>query len=376
MNDPSVSAPWYFQIPLVANAFACHYGDDPSISPIIVQQQNPQLALPSLREILLIALGIGIGLWFRNTHWKLNSCWTMPLFGYFAGPILRILGLLVKIRVTTAPVVNHVDKDEVEIAVFGPDGEILPKNYTDTPREAGVELRYIPKHVAFIMDGNRRYGKRKYGKGMMGHWQGGAKAIQVVEWCSTEGVKYVTLYAFSTENWNRTPEEVAYLMDIFLRYVQNDLRPIVFKRKLRFKHIYSEKDRIPQKLLEAIENLRIETEKFPESNLTVNVCLSYGSRGEITNTFRKIASDCVNHQLEPEEITEEYISSRLSTSHCGDPDVLVRTSGEERISNFLLWQIAYTEFFFLKKDWPELEKSDILDVFRTFARGRQRRFGK
>lgn len=375
MNDSSVATlPWYYQIPHnLANAFASscqsHYGEDPLCSPIIVQRQEP--LLPTLRELLLIAFGIALGLWFRNTHWKLNS-WTTPLFGYFAGPILRILGLLVKIRVT--PVTPY--KDEDEIAVFSPTGEILTKNYTDTPCESGVELHHIPKHVAFIMDGNRRYGKRKYGKGMMGHWQGGAKAIQVVEWCSTEGVEFVTLYAFSTENWNRTPEEVAYLMDIFLRYVENDLRPIVFKRKLRFKHIYSEKDRIPHKLLAAIENLRAETEKFPESNLTVNVCLSYGSRGEITNTFRAIATDCVNQQLQPNDISEDLISSRLSTSHCGDPDVLVRTSGEERVSNFLLWQIAYTEFFFLKKDWPELEKNDILEVFRTYARGRQRRFGK
>jgi undecaprenyl diphosphate synthase len=349
----------------------------------------------SQRELLFVLLGVGMGLWYKNAQWKLNS-FTLPLAGYFTGPILRLLGLLVKIRVTPPPpkgvsmpllpgdvLSMSMTKEDPKYScrrddnalVYNSKGEVLGKNYADTHREANVDPHHVPKHVAFIMDGNRRYGKRKYGQGLMGHWEGGQKAIQVIEWCDTEGVDFITLYAFSTENWNRTPEEVAYLMDIFLGVVENDLRPIIFHRKLRFKHIHSDSERIPAKLLAAIDALRKETEPF-EGNTTVNVCLSYGSRGEITNTFRNLATDCVHQILQPCDITEEMISQRLATSPCPDPDILIRTSGEERLSNFMLWQLAYAEFFFLKQDWPELTKQDLLEIFRTYAKGRQRRFGK
>ena len=262
-----------------------------------------------------------------------------------------------------------------EIAVYGANGEELKRNYIDTPRESGCDLSVIPQHVAVIMDGNRRYGKRKYGKSSMGHFDGAQMALQAIEWMSTEGVKHLTLYAFSTENWNRSSSEVDILMGLFLQFVESDMRPVVFNRKVRVKHICTDKDHLPPKLYHAINALCEETSIHPESSLTLNVCLSYGSRGEIAGACRNIANDCLVGKLKPQDVTERTISLNLLTSHSVDPDVLIRTSGEERISNFLLWQLAYTELFFLDKDWPELEKEDFLKVIRHFAQGRQRRFG-
>lgn len=263
-----------------------------------------------------------------------------------------------------------------EVTVCDVNGKELRKNYIDTPRESGCDFSRIPRHVAVIMDGNRRYGKRKYGKGSMGHFDGAQMALQAIEWMSTEGVKHLTLYAFSTENWNRDSSEIDTLMGLFLQFVEGDLRPVVFNRKVRVKHICTDKDHLPPKLYRAIQALCEETSVHPENSLTLNVCLSYGSRGEIAAACRGIASECVDGKLKPEAITEDTISQHLLTKHSADADVLIRTSGEERISNFLLWQLAYTEFFFLDKDWPELEKEDFLKVIRSFAQGRQRRFGE
>jgi undecaprenyl diphosphate synthase len=262
-----------------------------------------------------------------------------------------------------------------KVTVFGANGEKIKKNYIDTPRESGCDLSAIPQHVAVIMDGNRRYGKRRYGKGSMGHYDGARMALQVIEWMSTEGVKHLTLYAFSTENWNRESTEVDTLMGLFLQFVEGDLRPVVFNRKVRVRLICTDKDHLPPKLYQAVQDLCEETSVHPENSLTLNVCLSYGSRGEITCACQNIASACLDGRLKPEDVTESTISQHLLTRHSVDPDVLIRTSGEERISNFLLWQLAYTELFFLDKDWPELEKEDFLTVIRRFAAGRKRRFG-
>jgi undecaprenyl diphosphate synthase len=270
-------------------------------------------------------------------------------------------------------------KADVYVTVPNGNGTIreMVKNYIDTPVESGCELQYVPKHVAVIMDGNRRYGKRIYGQGNMGHFDGGQKLLQVIEWLDTEGVKALTIYAFSTENWNRESTEVDTLMGLFQQFVEDDLRPIVFNRKVQLRHICTDSSNMPPKLHAAINALEEQSMLHATADsMTLNVCLSYGSRGEILNACRSIARECVAGTLHPDTLTEDAISERLLTAHNPDPDVLIRTSGEERISNFLLWQLSYTELFFLEKDWPELDKEDFLKVIRTFAKGRQRRFGK
>jgi len=320
---------------------------------------------------LPLTLGIIIGLWLGTTQSRQKKSLFAIILSWFSS-VFSITKLWVRFHLSS---VTDSCISRKEVMVYGANGKELKKNYQDTPRESGCDLSLVPQHVALIMDGNRRYGKRMYGKGSLGHFDGGQKALQVIEWMSTEGVKHLSLYAFSTENWNRESAEIDMLMGLFLQFVEGDLRPVVFNRKVRVKHICTDSSKLPPKLYNAIRDLCEETSMHPENSLTLNVCLSYGSRGEIMGACRDISRQCTEGKLKPEQITEETISKHLLTSHSVDPDVLIRTSGEERISNFLLWQLAYSELFFLDKDWPELEKEDFLKVIRSFANNRERRFG-
>jgi undecaprenyl diphosphate synthase len=250
---------------------------------------------------------------------------------------------------------------------------VMKPNYPETIRESGVDPAKLPKHIAVIMDGNRRYGRKYYGNGSLGHLDGGKKSIEFIEWCSTEGVENITLYAFSSENWNRPKAEVDALMALFERFLREDLLPVLYNRKIRCTHLMSHREKVPARVLEATEQLRIATKDFGPS--TLNVCMSYGSRPEIINATQKIAQECCAGNLKPSDITEEVFSNHLMTAGLPEPEIMMRTSGEYRISNFLLWQCAYSEFFFLNCDWPELEKEDLLDVLRQYANGRHRRFG-
>jgi undecaprenyl diphosphate synthase len=242
-----------------------------------------------------------------------------------------------------------------------------------TKRESGVELECVPRHVAVIMDGNRRYGKEKYGSATRGHWDGSKTLIEFGKWCMHEGVQILTVYAFSTENWNRDAEEVSTLMSIFCKYC-DELRIEAIERGMRIHVLTTDGERIPEDVRKGIERMEEETKHC--TNFTMNVCLSYGGRNEIANACKSIAMDVQAGKMNVNEIGEAALQNKMLTNHCCDPDIIIRTSGEERISNFLLWQAAYSEFFFLKKQWPELEKADLLDVIRTFAHGRKRRYGK
>lgn len=240
-------------------------------------------------------------------------------------------------------------------------------------RESGVDPRDVPCHIAVIMDGNRRYGESKYGHATRGHWDGSKTLIEFSKWCISEGVQVLTVYAFSTENWNRDPYEISALMSIFCKYC-DELRLEAIKRGIRIRVLATESERIPDYVRAGIDRMVLETSR--SDKFAMNICLSYGGRGEIANACKGIAEDVRSGKLDVDAVDEDEVRKRLLTRHCCDPDVVIRTSGEERLSNFLLWQVAYSEFFFLKKHWPELQKDDLLEVIRTFARGRKRRFGR
>jgi undecaprenyl diphosphate synthase len=240
--------------------------------------------------------------------------------------------------------------------------------------ESGVDAQQVPRHVAVIMDGNRRYGQAVYGKATAGHWDGSRKVLEFAKWCMAEHVQVLTVYAFSTENWKRDPAEVATLMALFIQYCE-ELRVESLRKNIRVRVLSTETTLIPSAVKAGLYRLEEDT-RHCVGGLQMNICLSYGSRGEIVNACRDLARDCVNKVFKVDQISEETFAQRLLTKHCGDVDVLIRTSGEIRISNYLLWQLAYAEMFFVSKNWPELEKSDLLEVIRSYANGRQRRFGK
>ena len=243
----------------------------------------------------------------------------------------------------------------------------------NTTRESDVPLSSVPKHIAVIMDGNRRYGRQRYGSATRGHWDGSKTLADFAKWCIAEGVKVLTVYAFSTENWDRDPDEVAALMAIFVRYC-DELREEALVRGIRLRVLSTETDRIPPDVAAGLKRMVEETAHC--DRFLMNICLSYGSRGEIVNACRSVATDVQQGELHASDITEHTFGKRLLMSDCPDPDIVMRTSGEMRISNFLLWQMAYSEMFFLEKTWPELTKQDLVEVIQDFANGRQRRFGK
>ena len=241
-------------------------------------------------------------------------------------------------------------------------------------RECTFPRSQLPQHVAVIMDGNRRYGREKYGDECAGHWDGCRKLLEMCTWCQAEGIPELTVYAFSTENWNRPAPEVQALMALFLEYSQQ-LRVQAMEKRICVRVIATDTELIPANVRQALDRLQADTEQFQAHNhLRLNVCLSYGSRGEIVQTCQQLARDCIDGTLHCEEITETTFGNALGL--CGDPDLLIRTSGEVRLSNFLLWQLAYAELFFVEQKWPEWTKQDFLQVLQSFANGRQRRFGK
>ena len=186
-------------------------------------------------------------------------------------------------------------------------------------------------------------------------------------------MKVLTVYAFSTENWDRDPDEVAALMAKFVRYC-DELREEALVRGIRLRVLSTETDRIPPDVAAGLKRMVEETAHC--DRFLMNICLSYGSRGEIVNACRSVATDVQQGELHASDITEHTFGKRLLMSDCPDPDIVMQTSGEMRISNFLLWQMAYSEMFFLEKTWPELTKQDLVEVIQDFANGRQRRFGK
>lgn len=228
----------------------------------------------------------------------------------------------------------------------------------------------LPSHVAVIMDGNGRWAKRQGEERIFGHQHGVRAVRETTEAAAELGIRFLTLYAFSTENWNRPKSEVDALMELLVHTIHAET-PTLNKNDIRLLAI-GDLDSLPsgckQQLQEAIDATA------SNSRMSLVLALSYSSRWEITHALRKIAEEVANGKLDPSVISEEYISKKLTTADIPDPELLIRTSGEHRISNFLLWQIAYSELYFTDKLWPEFGKEDFYAALMDYQQ-RERRFG-
>jgi undecaprenyl diphosphate synthase len=234
-----------------------------------------------------------------------------------------------------------------------------------------IDKERIPRHVAIIMDGNGRWAKSKGEDRLFGHQNGVDSVDQVCEAAGEIGVKHLTLYAFSTENWNRPQQEVDALMDLLVNAIRNNTEKLM-KNNVRLS-VIGDIERLPEKtrtnLLDAIGQTASNT------GLNLILALSYSSRWEILNAVKKIAADVKNGKLETEAIDESLFSTYLTTAEISDPDLLIRTSGELRISNFLMWQLAYSELYFTDTCWPEFKKEQFYEAIVDYQK-RERRFGK
>ena len=232
----------------------------------------------------------------------------------------------------------------------------------------------MPNHVAIIMDGNRRYSKIQGNMSAIeGHKRGVDTLENVLEWCIDLGINIVTVYAFSTENFNRSEEEVSDLMKLFVNsFLSIRTNKKIHKNKVRLKAV-GKLELFPQEVKDAIEDAEKSTEQYDEK--LINIAMGYDGRVEIVDTFKKIAQKVKNGELEPEDIDEKMINENLYTKGLEDPNLVIRTSGEERLSGFLLWQSSYSELYFTDSLWPELRKVDFLRAIRSYTQ-RQRRFGR
>ncbi|MCF6514943.1 isoprenyl transferase [Lactobacillus sp. S2-2] len=236
-----------------------------------------------------------------------------------------------------------------------------------------IDMNKIPNHVAIIMDGNGRWAKSKFMPRIAGHKQGMENVKNITEIASDLGVKILTLYAFSTENWKRPEKEVKYLMSLPTKFF-NEFVPNLIKNNVKVQTI-GDIASLPIKTKDAV-NQAIEDTKECDG-MVLNFALNYGSRSEIVKATKGIVQSISSGELESEDINEDTFSKYLTTSKFNDfadPDLLIRTSGEKRLSNFMLWQVAYSEFLFFDKMWPDVTKDDFKDMIITYQ-NRHRRFG-
>lgn len=235
------------------------------------------------------------------------------------------------------------------------------------------EFDVLPQHIAFIMDGNGRWAKQRGLERSEGHKAGAKVFRRITEYCADIGIKHVTFYAFSTENWNRPEAEVKALMKLFKEYLleaddrerENDIR----QSRIRF---IGEREGLPKDLLKLIEKAEKKSNKY--SKITVNIALNYGGRAEITHAVKEIARKVQRGELSVDDITEQTVSENIYTAGQPDPDIIVRPSGEYRLSNFLQWQSAYSEFWYSDILWPDFTEENVNDIIRDFQK-RNRRFG-
>ncbi|RLG12100.1 MAG: di-trans,poly-cis-decaprenylcistransferase [Thaumarchaeota archaeon] len=240
--------------------------------------------------------------------------------------------------------------------------------------EKTIEKGEAPAHIAIIMDGNRRWAMERGLEPWLGHRFGAKKLEEVIRWCLELGIKVVTFFALSTENLKRDKRELEELFKLFKEKIEEQLNgDLLHRNRIRIK-VIGKKELLPDDLRNLLERLEEATKGY--DNLFVNLAVAYGGRAEITDAARKLAEDVISGKVKLEDIDEERISRYLYTADLPiqEPDMIIRTSGEERISNFLLWQSAYSELIFLDVYWPEFRKIDLMRAIRTYQK-RQRRFG-
>ena len=237
---------------------------------------------------------------------------------------------------------------------------MAPKDNTPTP----------PRHVAIIMDGNGRWAQLRGRPRLVGHHAGARRVQEIVEACEPLGVKYLTIFAFSTENWKRTQTEVAGLMRLFKRFITNKAQELHAKNvRVRF---IGDRVRLEPRLQDMMDNLEMLTAGNAVVNLTI--ALNYGGRDEVARATKRLAQDVAAGKLDPKDVDDETLPRYLDTCYLPDPDLVIRTSGEARISNFLLWQSAYAEYEFIDTLWPDFTKDEFEKVLARFGQ-RDRRFG-
>lgn len=228
----------------------------------------------------------------------------------------------------------------------------------------------VPNHIAIILDGNGRWAKAKGMPRSYGHVKGCANLETICDDMKELGVKYLTVYAFSTENWKRSKEEVEGLMKLFRNYLKKCIK--IAERNKMCVRVIGDVTGFDEDIQKKIKDLEEFSKDYTE--LHFQIALNYGSRDEITRGMRKLAMDAAEGRLKPEEITENVIEGYLDTAGIPDPDFLIRTSGEQRLSNYLLWQLAYTEFYFTDVAWPDFDKKELIKAIEKYNQ-RDRRFG-
>ncbi|MCR5143964.1 MAG: isoprenyl transferase [Lachnospiraceae bacterium] len=229
----------------------------------------------------------------------------------------------------------------------------------------------VPKHVAIILDGNGRWAKSKGLPRTAGHTAGAKNVENIAEAAHNLGIEYLTLYAFSTENWNRPQDEVDALMKLLNSYLKN-CRNTAKKNNMRVR-VIGDISRLSDKMQKQITDLEEESKIYDGLNLTI--AINYGSRDEMIRGIKKIGSDLLENNIAIDDITEDTFSKYLDTYDIPDPDLMIRTSGEQRLSNYLLWQLAYAEFYFTSVPWPDFSKKDLKEAVEAYE-NRDRRYGK
>lgn len=233
-----------------------------------------------------------------------------------------------------------------------------------------IDLANLPKHIAIIMDGNGRWAKKRGLPRSLGHREGAVTLKKISGYCDDIGIKYLTVYAFSTENWRRPKEEVDYIMELLVDYFRN-VESHLGGKKIKIR-VIGDMSKLSKEVLNEIENVKIKTDHY--DGLTLTLAINYGSRDEITKAVGKILNDVKEGKIDPNMITEDMISERLYTYEMPDPDILVRPGGEKRTSNYLLWQTAYSEFWFDDCLWPDFTEGHLREAIKEFQ-NRNRRFG-
>lgn len=233
-----------------------------------------------------------------------------------------------------------------------------------------MEQENLPKHIAIIMDGNRRWAKQKGMPSSFGHKEGAKTLEKIVRYANKIGIKHITVYAFSTENWRRTEEEVSTLMGLFQSYL-DDYSKRADSENIKV-NIIGSRTGLSEKMKNSIKKCMERTKD--NTGIIFNIALNYGGRDELLHAIKNIAKQIKENQIEIEQITEKTISDNLYTKDQPDPDLLIRTSGEIRLSNFLPWQLVYSEFLFIEKYWPDFNEQDLDEAIKVYQH-RNRKFG-